>query len=26
MGPNGQPLVQEIEALLFNNSARIAHA
>ena len=26
IGPNGQPLVQEIEALLFNNSARIAHA
>jgi len=26
VGPNGQPLVQEIEALLFNNSARIAHA
>ena len=26
LGPNGQPLVQEIEALLFENSARIAHA
>jgi len=26
LGPNGQPLAQEIEALLFENSARIAHA
>lgn len=26
VGPSGQPLVQEIEALLFDSQARIAHA